>query len=97
CMVTREANFLHLQWQMMLNRGADDRLVVLVYDGDIFRHFHDTGVPRSQLHATLEIASLEHLEQPAHVYATFWDPLLDQISDSVFCGTILPETAASGQ
>ncbi len=90
CTVRREGkNGVELRWKASAVRSPD-RLLVLLFDGRSFRHFHHGGADRGRLTDFFEVPSLDRIDQPVHVYAAFEDPLLDRISDSVYCGVIEP-------
>lgn len=89
CRVTREGNRLIFRWDDP-DRYGYHRLLTLAYDGDSFRFFRNLGAERSEGEDVWELAQLNFLERPLHVYAAFRSTVSDDISDSVYCGAIEP-------
>ncbi len=89
CRVRREGNRLIFHWDYP-NRYGYHRLLTLAYDADLFRLFRDLGAERSKGEDVWDVAHLDFLEKPLHVYAAFRSTISDEISDSVYCGAIMP-------
>ncbi|WP_134087631.1 DUF6266 family protein [Olivibacter sp. XZL3] len=87
CTVEREGNRITMSWETIRGWGGD-RLVVLLYDGDLFRDFREIGPERSAQTHSWEDSALTSADKPIHVYAAFRDTYHDRISDSVYCGAI---------
>lgn len=88
CTVQREENQLTLRWDWSGHSNGSDRLMVLLYDGNLFRYFHEMGAMRSKREEVLELDALRFQKKPIHVYAAFLDTMFDKISDSVYCGVL---------
>lgn len=87
CSVERNGTRITLSWES-LGGWKGDRLVVLLYDGDLFRHFREIGAERVAQTDSWENSTLAFAEKPIHVYASFRDTYHDTLSDSVYCGVI---------
>ena len=87
CLAERDGNRLILRWDF-IGGGMDDRLMVLLYDADLLRIFREVGATRKDQLDVWDVDALKYADRPVHVYAAFRDTLFDQISDSVYCGTI---------
>lgn len=88
CTAEREGSRLILRWERSGRTGSTDRLMVLLYDGYLFRVFREIGAERSEQQEILEVKQLLFMENPVHVYAAFRHPMLDEISNSVHCGVL---------
>ncbi|MGK6352024.1 DUF6266 family protein [Parapedobacter sp. DT-150] len=86
--VEREGNQLTIRWEQSGRGGLTDRLVVLLYDGNMFRYFQELGAERREGVDILEVQQLRAKTNPIHVYAAFRNTMFDEISDSVYCGVI---------
>lgn len=86
----REDDRLTIQWEQSGNAWGEDRLVLLLYDGYLFRHFRESGAERKEGTESLVIDGLRRIEQPVHVYAAFRSAFSGRISDSVYCGVLTP-------
>lgn len=94
CTVQREGKSgVTLRWKAPA-ASRHDRLLVLLYDGYMFRHFHHGGAERGSLTDFFDVPLLDCIDDPVHVYAAFENSLLDRISNSVYCGVIEPVQAA---
>ncbi len=87
--VSYEGDWLTIHWDQS-GGGDNDRLLLLLYDGGFFRHFQEIGAERQEGSETLEIKYLRLIKKPVHVYAAFRDTFSDRISDSVYCGVLMP-------
>lgn len=87
CVVERDENQLTLRWDIV-GGGMSDRLMVLLYDGDMLRIFREIGAKRKDSLDIWDVDTLKYADRPVHVYAAFRDTLFDQISDSVYCGIV---------
>lgn len=87
CVVERDGNRLTLRWDIV-GGGLNDRLMVLLYDGDMLRIFREIGAKRKDNLDIWDVDTLKYADRPVHVYVAFRDTLFDKISDSVYCGTI---------
>jgi len=85
-----EDNRLTVRWEQSGRAWRGDRLVLLLYDGRHFRYFREAGAERQEGREILEIDQLRRIKKPVHVYAAFWSPMPDTISDSVHCGVLTP-------
>ncbi len=93
CTLEHEGKRLTLRWDHSGQASGVDRLMLLLYDGDMFRYFREIGAERREEMETLEIDLLRFMEKPVHVYAAFRGTMVDEISDSVYCGVIEPMEA----
>jgi hypothetical protein len=91
CTMKCEDSVLTIRWDYF-NRGADDRLMVLLYrPGRVFFvDFRDVGAKRQEREDVWKLGPLDPKYGPVHVYAAFRDTIQDVVSDSVYCGTIDP-------
>lgn len=92
CTAAYEDDRLTIHWEQSGGRG-NDRLLLLLYDGALFRHFRESGAERREGSETLVIKHLRFIEKPVHVYAAFRGTFFDTISDSVYCGALMPGEA----
>lgn len=92
CTAAYEDDRLTIHWEQS-DGGGDDRLLLLLYDGGHFRHFQEIGAERREGSETLVIKNLRFIKKPVHVYAAFRDTFFDTISDSVYCGALMPGEA----
>lgn len=92
CTAAYEDDRLTLHWEQS-RAGGGDRLVLLLYDGETFRYFRESGAERREGSETLVIRQLRFIEKPVHVYAAFRSTFFDTISDSVYCGALMPGEA----
>lgn len=90
CRVHAEGNRLFFRWDNAHRYGFTQRLLTLAYDGGLTRFFRDLGGRASLGEDTWDLSALDRLERPLHVYAAFRDTMTDEISDSVYCGAIVP-------
>lgn len=86
--VKRENNQLTIRWEQSGQASKADRLMLLLYDGSMFRYFRELGAERHEGMETLELDLLRFAENPIYVYAAFRNTMFDKISDSVYCGTV---------
>ncbi|MEC3880775.1 DUF6266 family protein [Parapedobacter sp. 10938] len=85
-----EGNRLTIRWEHPEAGWGEDRLVLLLYDGYLFRHFRESGAERKEGIESLVLDALRRIEQPVHVYAAFRNAFSGEISDSVYCGVLTP-------
>lgn len=85
---TREGDQLTIRWDSSGPARDRDRLMLLLYDGYMFRDFREIGAERRDGIEVLEIKLLRFAENPIYVYASFRDTLFDKISDSAYCGAV---------
>lgn len=91
---TYEDNRLTIRWDHQSgNARGEDRLLLLLYDGDMFRYLREVGAARREGTETVVIDALRTIKQPVHVYAAFQNSFSDRISDSVYCGALMPGEA----
>ena len=90
CTATYEDNRLTVSWEPTGNVRGHDRLLLLLYGGNLFRHLHEAGAARREGTETVVIDALRSIKQPVHVYAAFQNAFTDRISDSVYCGALMP-------
>jgi len=86
----QEDDRLTIHWEQSGNAWGEDRLVLLLYDGYLFRHFRESGAARKEGVESLVLDAWHRIEQPVHVYAAFRNAFSGRISDSVYCGVLTP-------
>jgi len=86
CTVQRDGQQITVRWDPVMEN--DDRLVVLLYDLDIYREFRYLGAERKEGMEQWEQANLKDTDKPVHVYVAFRNVYLETISNSIYCGTI---------
>jgi len=70
------------------HRFAREVLIALLYDGEDYREFREVGSLASTGQDTWDLRWVPKDGRPIHVYVGFHDTIFNQLSDSVYAGTI---------
>ena len=83
-------NRITLLWDVQQGGRSDDRLFIVLYDGDKYRDFRELGAKREEMKDVWEADFTRYTSRPIHVYGAFRDTLFDVVSDSVYFGAFAP-------